>query len=88
MLLTTRDNPYSPDTQWDLWLRWDRDHGYYTNELIARVSNPSLDIQDDQELKEIYEIACDTILENDITGQYILVPSSDSDSNQENDMDS
>lgn len=73
-MLTTRDNPYNPWTQWDDWLRWDQEHGYYTNELIARVSNPSLDIENPEELDELYEIAVAVILENDITEMYIREP--------------
>lgn len=37
-MLTTIDNPYNPFTQWDDWLRFDRDQGYYTNEYLARVA--------------------------------------------------
>lgn len=76
-MLTTKDNPYNPWTEWDLWLRWDEEHGYYTNALVARVSNPSLDITDEDELQELYEMATATILENDITEMYIIAPKPD-----------
>lgn len=71
-MLTTRDNPFNPYTQWDSWLQWDRDHGYYTNELLARVANASLDMDEDQR-DELIEMAQLYILENDITQMYILV---------------
>lgn len=37
-MLTTVDNPYNPFTDWDKWLKYDRDNGYYTNEYLARVA--------------------------------------------------
>jgi hypothetical protein len=37
LMLTTEDNPYNPFTQYDEWLAFDRQQGYYTNEYLARV---------------------------------------------------
>lgn len=45
-LLTTRDNPFNPHTQWDEWYAFDRRKGYHTCELLARVTN-SADYIDD-----------------------------------------
>ena len=45
-MLTTIDNPFNPFTQWDEWLRYDEDHGYYTNGYLARISKASDDLSD------------------------------------------
>lgn len=34
--VTTTDNPFDPFTEYDDWLRFDRQHGYCTSEYIAR----------------------------------------------------
>ncbi len=34
-MLTTRDNPYDPSTQWDHWLAYDRQMGHKTLEILA-----------------------------------------------------
>jgi hypothetical protein len=43
-MLTTTDNPFSPQTQYTEWLTYDLDRGYRTNELLDRVvySSPEL----------------------------------------------
>jgi len=40
-MLTTIDNPFHPLNEYDNWLRFDEDHGYYTNEYLARVMGTS-----------------------------------------------
>lgn len=76
-MLTTRDNPFDPHTQYDDWESWDRDHGYYTNELLARVTNPSADITDEDELRVLFLSGCMLIIETDLTGQYYIKPDPD-----------
>ena len=59
-MLTTKDNPFDPFTQWDDWRRYDEDKGYYTCEFLARLTDTSSELSDaDQELAiltAIYEI--------------------------------
>lgn len=59
-MITTKDNPFDPFTQWDDWRRFDEDKGYYTCELMARIADTSSELSDaDQELAAltaIYEI--------------------------------
>lgn len=45
-LLTTRDNPFNPHTQWDEWYAFDVRKGYHTCALLARVANASERIDD------------------------------------------
>lgn len=68
-MLTTTDNPFSPVTQYDDWLRFDEDRGYYTNGLLARVVRSSDEISEaDQDLAQ--EIAIDEIVSEDRAGFY------------------
>jgi hypothetical protein len=36
-MLTTVDNPFNPWTDYDEWLAFDEDNGYYSNALLARI---------------------------------------------------
>ena len=59
-MLTTKDNPFDPFSQWDDWRRFDEDKGYFTCEYLARVVDSTPELSDaDQEiaiLTAIYEI--------------------------------
>ena len=59
-MLTTFDNRFDPFEEWDDWYRYDRDHGYYTCEYLARVVSDSPELSDADEelaiLTAIYEI--------------------------------
>lgn len=73
-MLSTLDNPYNPHHEWDRWLAWDHDHGYYTSEYLGRIARTS------DELSETdYELAItdaiDEIVREDIIGVYIKVSS-------------
>ena len=35
--LTTEDNPFHPVDEYEDWLRFDEDHGYFTNNILDRV---------------------------------------------------
>lgn len=37
LYLTTKDNPFSYFDQYDEWLAFDEDKGYFTNCLVARL---------------------------------------------------
>ena len=71
--LTTKDNPYSPFDEWELWLARDHELGHNTNEKIARLSNPSLDIEDESTLEQLYFLACMFIIEYDFEDLYHIV---------------
>ena len=35
-MLTTIDNPYDPFTEYDRWLEFDEEKGYFTNSYLQR----------------------------------------------------
>lgn len=71
-MLTTKDNPYNPITQYDAWLDWDRTNGYYTNELLARFIPLSADMSEEDTMGIIDE-AMQTIVDSDLTENYMIV---------------
>ncbi len=68
-MLTTIDNPYDPFTQWDQWLSFDRQQGYYTCEYLARIANTSTEQSELDQNLEIEE-AIDEICKLNILGIY------------------
>lgn len=74
-MLTTVDNPFSPVTQWDDWLRFDEDHGYYTNGMLARIAVTS-DALSDADQDQAIETAIDEIVSENVLGLYRKVPAS------------
>ena len=68
-MLTTIDNPFNPYTQYDDWLRFDEDHGYYTNNYLARVAGTS-DALSDYENQRAVNRAIDDIIRLDFMGIY------------------
>lgn len=75
-MLTTIDNPYSPFTQDDEWLAFDRQMGYYTNEYLARIADTSSMFTDEQNCR-IIDKAIDEIVRLNINGMYRKVYESD-----------
>ena len=68
-MLTTTDNPFNPFTQYDDWLSFDEDRGYFTNGLLARIVRSSDELSEaDQDLA--VEIAIDEIVSEDRVGFY------------------
>lgn len=72
MMLTTVDNPFDPFTQYDQWLSYDEQAGYYTNEYLARVANTTPSMTDD-EVSNAIDNAMDEIIKVDPIGLYIKV---------------
>ena len=72
LFLTTIDNPFNPATQPEFWEQFDRDHGYNSNNLLARFyfSSPEL-----SELDEIdaNNAAVNAVVDGDVTDLYIAV---------------
>lgn len=62
IFITTSDNPYDYFTQFDEWLAFDRQMGYFTCEYLARLVHLSHDLSEKQERFEI-ENAIDSIIE-------------------------
>ena len=68
-MLTTIDNPFDPFTQYDEWLSWDEDQGYYSNSLLARIAITSDELSDSDQEKAI-ELAIDEIVAMNAIGVY------------------
>lgn len=68
-LLTTVDNPYHPIDQFDEWLRFDHEHGYYTMERLAKVAGISYDLTDLENQRNI-NAAVDDFIRLDELGIY------------------
>lgn len=62
-MLTTKDNPYNPFTEFDQWRVWDEQAGYNTLAYLGRVVRTSDELSDaDQSLA--IEQAIDDIVAN------------------------
>lgn len=75
LVLTTKDNPFNPKTEYLNWKTWDESHGYYTEAYVARVANIPLDvdIEDDIIIDQYIIKAHQDILDNDFKEIYLLV---------------
>lgn len=51
--LTTTDNPYDPFIEFESWLAFDEQTGYFTNGLLARLCLDSPNFSDEQNDLEI-----------------------------------
>jgi hypothetical protein len=70
-MLTTIDNPYDPFTEFESWLAYDEQNGYFTNGLIARLTLDSNELTEKEN-----ELALDHAVEdilNLFPGLYIRV---------------
>jgi len=84
-LLTTKDNPKSPVTEFDEWLSWDNMLGYNTiNRLAAAMGNEyDNDTLTQEEKDEIERKAQQTLIQTGAISnsrgvtEYILVPVTD-----------
>lgn len=72
-MLTTVDNPYDPFTQFDEWLQFDERSGYYSTQLLARLTLSSGDLSDADQSIAI-EQAIDVIVNENVNGMYRKVP--------------
>lgn len=69
-MLTTIDNPYDPFTQYDQWLAYDEQAGYFTNEYLARIANTT-PAMTEKEVGSAIDFAMDEIISVDPFGLYI-----------------
>lgn len=68
-LLTTKDNPYDPFDQFNLWFMYDIEKGYYSCARLARVARIADDMTPQEEDAEILR-AIDSIIANDCLDIY------------------
>lgn len=68
-MLTTIDNPFDPFTQFDEWFAWDRQAGYNSPSLLARIVNSSDELSDTDQVVAINE-AIDEIVKENVTGMF------------------
>lgn len=68
-MLTTFDNPYDPFDQYEDWLSFDLEAGYYTNSYLARIAMLSESLSD-QETSDEIERAIDEIIKYDFRNIY------------------
>ena len=45
LYLTTKDNPYHPDTDYKRWHDFDMQKGYYTAEYLDRIYEKNMDLR-------------------------------------------
>lgn len=68
-MLTTKDNPYNPNTHFDEWLAFDTRMGYNTLGVLANVTITADTLSDaDQDLA--IETAIDEIVNEDVLDLY------------------
>lgn len=75
-LLTTVDNPYDPFTQFNEWYVWDRQAGYNTPGLLARMTRSSNDLSDADQHFAI-QTAIDEIVQQNYSGKHRKVQRGD-----------
>lgn len=71
--LTTTDNPFSPIDDYDNWSKFDRDHGYNTDELVARIVGPIDFDLPEVIVNEAFDDAIKWLFEWNPTGNYSIV---------------
>lgn len=72
-MLTTIDNPYNPRDDYDKWLQWDQDNGYYTSELLASFMPDNVTDISDSDFKNVYDSIVNELMETDVLNVYKLV---------------
>lgn len=71
--LTTTDNPFSPIDDYDNWSKFDHDHGYNTDELVARIVGPIDFDLPEVIVNEAFDDAIKWLFEWNPTGNYLIV---------------
>jgi hypothetical protein len=68
-MLTTVDNPFDPFTQFEEWFAWDRQAGYNTPSLLARITKLSDDLSEPDQALAIAN-AIDEIVYENVSGMF------------------
>lgn len=69
-MLTTKDNPYSPFDQFELWQMYDIEMGYQSCERLGKIIKLEDDMSD-VEKEEAMDRAIDEIIKHDPLGIYV-----------------
>ena len=70
-MLTTFDNPFDPFEQFDDWLMFDCEKGYYTCNMLARLVDANItEGLSQKEIDDVTDQAIDWIIENDFLNIY------------------
>lgn len=85
--ITTVDNPFDPFQDFDSWLMFDMEKGYYTCERLARLANTTNEMSQQEEDEEL-ERAIDRLIELDPLDIYKKIVKEDKDSNTKLDSNS
>lgn len=85
--ITTVDNPFDPFQDFDSWLMFDMEKGYYTCERLARLANTTNEMSQQEEDEEL-ERAIDRLIELDPLDIYKKIVKEDKDSNTKTDSNS
>lgn len=72
VMVTTKDNPYSPFDNFESWNAFDKQKGYNTLSYFCRVGQFSPEMTDEEILEEANR-AADEIVRFNLTGNYIKV---------------
>lgn len=86
-MLTTKDNPFSPVTNYDEWMSWDIAHGYNSNAFLARVAAYSPDLSGPDQDAAIQE-AIDEIVTENVSGVHTKVRGNSEDDATSNESES
>lgn len=68
-MLTTKDNPYNPFEQYELWLQYDLEMGYQSCERLGKIIQLEEGMSD-QEKEDAMDRAIDEIIKHDPLGIY------------------
>ena len=56
VFITTIDNPYDDFKQFDQWLNFDHQKGYFTTEYVARLARLAPDLSEEEERIEMESV--------------------------------
>ena len=68
--LTTEDNPYDPETEFEDWYNFDTTKGYNSCAYLARITHTSDELPDNLNDQEI-EQAIDDIVRLNLSGKHM-----------------
>lgn len=75
-MLTTKDNPFNPFTQFEQWYSFDVSNGYNTCAYLARITKSSDALSEDDQTQAL-EAAIAEIIKFNLTGNYKRVTEED-----------